>query len=426
MNRMARNLQFVGRLRAPGLALVAAMAVGITSCGGSGGTPASSGTTTVSIVFMGPLPVALAAQIGTGGWMAESVPSNGQFSLTLPAGQTKYAVAYVCPTQQNGSISTSSESVIEATTQDNPSGFCPATGSSTGGGPTTGVATGSVDASVFSAASVAIYSASNATVNGPTGNFTITEGTGTWDFAVAAMDASNNLLGVKIIRSQAVPGAINGGNPIVLQSSDAVAPQPLTIVSPSGFTAQPIVQADYKTSGLISTGFPLISLINQIMGTIPASYPAISSSEAQPSDSYEFVAIATNQGQSILAGQTTSTAGPITVTLPTPLPFTAPTASQFPSFSNVGLAGTVSSTTSASISWSTSNLSNFAGISVTGTSAYQNGSTSIAIPDLTAISGFLAPAASGTPIKWQTSATLAASTPGSSASVLNQGMFTQP
>jgi hypothetical protein len=186
------------------------------------------------------------------------------------------------------------------------------------------------------------------------------------------------------------------------------------------------VQADYKTSGLISTGFPLISLINQIMGTIPASYPAISSSEAQPSDSYEFVAIATNQGQSILAGQTTSTAGPITVTLPTPLPFTAPTASQFPSFSNVGLAGTVSSTTSASISWSTSNLSNFAGISVTGTSAYQNGSTSIAIPDLTAISGFLAPAASGTPIKWQTSATLAASTPGSSASVLNQGMFTQP
>ncbi len=426
MNRLARNLQFVGRLRAPGLALLAGMAVGITSCGGSGGTPASSGTTTVNIVFKGPLPVALAAQIGDNGWMTESVPRNGQFSLTLPAGQKKYAVAYVCPAQQNGSISNNSESVIEATTQDNPSGFCPATGSSTGGGPTTGVATGSVDTSVLSAASVAIYSASSATVNGPIGNFSITEGTGTWDFAVVALDASNNLLGVKIIRSQTVPGAINGGNPIVLQSSDAVTPQPLTIVSPSGFTAQPIVQANYKTSGLISTGFPLISLINQIMGTIPASYPAISASEAQPGDSYEFVAIATNQGQSILAGETTSTAGPITVTLPTPLLLNAPPPSQFPTFSNVGLAGTVSSTTSDSITWSTSNFSNFSGISVTATSAYQNGSTTIAIPDLTAISGFLAPAASGTQISWQTSATAETSTSGSSASVLNRGMFTQP
>jgi len=412
--------------RAGRLAWVAGMTAGLVACGGSGGTPASSGTTTVNIVFKTPLPVALAAQIGTGGWMAESVPNNGEFSLTLPAGQTKYAVAYVCPTQQNGSISTNSESVIEATTQDNPSSFCPAAGSSAGGAPPTGVATGSVDASVFSAASVAIYSASNATVNGPIGNFSITEGTGTWDFAVAAMDASNSLLGVRIIRSQAVPGAINGGNPIVLQLSDAVTPQPLTIVSPSGFAAQPIVQANYKTSGLISTGFPLISLINQIKGAIPTSYPVISASEAQPSDSYEFVAIATNQGQSILAGDTTSTAGPITLTLPTPLPFTAPTASQFPSFSNVGLAGTVSSTTSASISWSSSNFSNFAGINVTATSGYQNGSTSIVIPDLTAISGFLAPATSGTQISWQTSATLAPSMPGSTASVLNRGMFTQP
>lgn len=106
-----------------------------------------------------------------------------------------------------------------------------------------------------------------------------------------------------------------------------------------------------------------------------------------------------------------------------------PTPSALPTFdfNYLGLTGNES----ASFGWSVGQYSeNF--IAITATPAYQNGATTLAIPDLSGVMGFLANPASGAQAVWAAQISqnnTAGSTPGSltaSKSVQNGGTYTVP
>ncbi len=55
----------------------------------------------------------------------------------------------------------------------------------------------------------------------------------------------------------------------------------------------------------------------------------------------------------------------------------------------------------ANIQWFAGSPSTLYELTVTATAAYQNGAASLAIPNLTSLSGFLATASSGTTVYWR-------------------------
>src|SRR6185312_13020694 len=253
-----------------------ALIMSLAGCGGNSGTPpVPSGPTTITVTFANATPLAAAVQIGSGAFARASIQS-GQLSLTVPAGTTNYAIAYVCP--PFNVVATTIEDfefVIEATTQDATAYTvsCSAT-------PPTGSATGSVDAS-------AIPGATNVVVGGKGGgfgfastqtSFNVNLPTGTnEDVTVSALDASNNLLAIKILRSQTVPGAINGGNTIVLGPADETTMQSVTVNNtPAGFI--PAVQlVDYLTANGTQIGLGIFS---------GSQYRAMPAASTQPGDKY--------------------------------------------------------------------------------------------------------------------------------------------
>ena len=62
--------------------------------------------------------------------------------------------------------------------------------------------------------------------------------TGTYDVFVTVVDANYNILAVKILCDQTIPGTLNGGNSLVFGTSDETTTQMLTVNNlPSGFSA---------------------------------------------------------------------------------------------------------------------------------------------------------------------------------------------
>jgi hypothetical protein len=79
----------------------------------------------------------------------------------------------------------------------------------------------------------------------------------------------------------------------------------------------------------------------------------------------------------------------------------APVGAAFPSFNvnYTSFSGNSVIADRALISWGQTTSTAYR-IGVSATEAFQNGSTDLAIPDLTSIPGFLAPAPSGTAVSW--------------------------
>ena len=65
-------------------------------------TPTPGPTNTVSVTFASPMPVAVAEKIGTGNWTATSLAAGGNLPVALPAGTTRYAVAFLCTWTRTG------------------------------------------------------------------------------------------------------------------------------------------------------------------------------------------------------------------------------------------------------------------------------------------------------------------------------------
>jgi len=119
------------------------------------------------------------------------------------------------------------------------------------------------------------------------------------------------------------------------------------------------------------------------------------------------------------------------------LSYAGPTAAALPTFNFAysGFSGMSNIYQEASIGWTQGQLGQgsleFNEIMITATANYQNGSTAMSIPDLSNLTGFLAPATSGTTVGWNAGVSqggpLLTSPPsGTIQSVGNSGSYTEP
>jgi hypothetical protein len=123
--------------------------------------------------------------------------------------------------------------------------------------------------------------------------------------------------------------------------------------------------------------------------------------------------------------------GPQAFTFPTPWTYAGPTAAALPTFNfdYAGFSGTTDVTREGIIEWSSG--TSVSSINMLASANYQNGATAISIPDLSGITGFIAPAPTGTTIHWQAGigqGVSVGSVDSSSTvtSVGNSGAYTEP
>jgi len=382
-------------------ALLVVIAVGAISCGG-GSSAAPPVGTTVTVNFDG-APAAVAVQMGSGTWTAASLQGS-KLTFTLPAGESRYAVAYVCPLNQV----LNSETVMEATTQDSsPKGGCllGPLGTQAGNPMNTGAATGAVDASAIpGASSVRIYGRLGVGfVAGVKGPFNVQMQQGTDDIAFVAGSLSRSVLAVKILRLQTVPGAVNNGQTVVFAPSDETSYQAVSVTNiPTGFTVLgPTVYYGTSNGTSFSVG-PLFSVVPPL----PSSqYAVVPPSEGQANDKYLFSASDIRSqnppavgSQSAFINMIAASATPVTLPLPPPLLYSPPTPAASPSF-NVAYTGFAVSTYSVALQWSSSDGSSNR-LTVSATPDYQAGESTMNVPDLVNLAGFLPRPPSGTTVTW--------------------------
>jgi hypothetical protein len=375
--------------------VVGILILSILDCGG--GSPSNSPppplSQTVVLTFTDGTPAAAAVQTGTGSFMPASLTGN-KLTVTLPSGTTKFSVAYVCPPIVLSTLTVNNEVIVQATTQDGAAftASCPNL-------PTTGMASGSVDASAIAGATdvwIAGIGGFRTTVLGTNKSFSVGLPMGMNDVAAIAVDGSLNALAVKLIRGQSVPGTLNGGNTIVLGSGDVTPIQPITVSGlPAGFAAPKAFVNYHNASGT------LIPLYNG-----PATqYRAMPAAATESGDFYLYDIGASDltTGNSLVAviQTTTSGGGPLTINLPQPWSFSGPMPAALPTFNfnYTGFNGLAGGYQQAALTWFTSS-SNASGIGMIATNSYQSGATTLTIPNLTSIPGFLPPPVSGASVSW--------------------------
>jgi hypothetical protein len=403
----------------------------IAGCAG-GNSPGSGSGTTVTFTFTAGTPLAAAVQIGTGAFTTASI-QGGNVVVSLPNTTTKYALAYVCPPVAGFGNTVSSEFVIEATLQDGTAFTVSCLGS-----PATGTVTGSANATLIPGAADILVRGNQGfggAVGSTNGTFSVNLPTGANDVALIAVDgaAPPNVLAVKFVRAQTSPGAVNGGGQVFFTASDQVTTQPLTVNNvPAGDVTPPAVAVEYFTAN----GTQILLDNNSA-----TSYPAVPTAAAQSGDFYFYssntVDTATHNSSVAITQTTTTGGGPATITLPAPWSFAGPAAATFPTFTftYTGFNSLAAVSQQGEIEWAPT-ASTLNTITVTATSSFQSGATTITIPNLTSLPGFIAPAPSGTSIHWvadvfggtvQEFAAAATLSPNASiSSVQNQGNFTQP
>jgi hypothetical protein len=423
------------------LSILGGMLILMAGCGGSGGSTGGNGSgggtggdgtggggtpTTVTYTFTGGTPTAVATQIGTGAYTQASLQS-GALTLSIPSGTTNYSVAYTCPLGITGPANFNDEYVIDASIEDGTSirtGGC--TGSGSGAGTTMGVATLQVNAAAIPGTAYVFVGQNGQSWSGNTLSINSEMVVGTSDVIVYAQDSNGKVLAVRILRDQTIPGALNGGNQVVLGASDETVPQTVTYKNlAAGFSA-PLASVEYLTasgSGL-ALGFDAI-----------AHYPAVPSGAVQSGDSYVFSAEAestTTSGEVVSITQTSSNGGPQTFTFPSPWPYAGPTAATLPTFNfdYSGFSGVSSVRESASIAWTQEMWTPYS-IHISATSNFQNGATTLTVPDISGLTGFMAPAPSGTSIFWIATINQGVSLTGSQSSttqssVQNSGTYSEP
>jgi len=392
----------------------------VAGCGGGSGNGGNGGgggggenPTTVTLKVTAATPAAVATQIGTGSFTAATITS-GALTLSVPFGTSNFAVAYACPattTNLSGTVYSSvTENVLEASTADGMSFNLSCAEASNPANP--GILTGSVDATAIAGADyVGVMAGSGGSsfgyfLSGTTKNFSESVPAGSDRVAVEAFvySAANQygaysvwtLAAVRGFTGVTVPGSVNGGSTVVLGAADAVTMQPITYSNvPSGYGA-PTTIASYGWSGgggeWLSNG-----ATNQ--------YPAVPAAAVQSGDFYEFISsVESTSGlpaQRVTVDTWTTSGGPLAVNFPAAWPYTGPTPAALPVFSMAysGFSGSKNVYDGASINWQSSQTSNVIR-NVDVTANHLGGSTSLAIPDLSALTGFAAPPASGTLVVW--------------------------
>jgi hypothetical protein len=400
-------------------------------CGCSSGQPiVGQPGITVTFTFVNGTPTAAATQIASGSFTAATITS-GKLTLTVGNDTIKFAVAYVCPPVSHLGTTTNSEFVVEATAKDGTAFTV-----SCFGQPATGSATGSVNATAITGATdvkILGIQGIGSNVGSASGSFNVSLPTGANDVAAVAVDASGNVLAVKILRSQTIPGAINGGSQIVFTPSDQVSTQSLVVNNvPAGDVSPPVTSVGY-----ITANGTLILLTNNAV----TSYPAVPAGATQAGDFYLYLSDTNDTAthtSTIGVTQTTTTGGGFqTLVLPNPWSFSGPAAATFPTFTfnYTDFNALAAVAQQGQLTW-TPAASTVNSITVTATANFQSGANTITIPNLTSLSGFIAAAPTSTHINWvadifggtgQQFAFFPTPPPNSTVSfVQNRGSFTQP
>lgn len=375
----------------------------LSGCG-SGGNASSSGgngsvntPTAVTVTFSGATPTAVATQIGSGSYTAVTPAST--ITFTLPSGTTNYAVAYVCPEQFFDPEILTVEYVMLASTQDGTlvSAGCTPEAS------VNGLATLQVDASAISGAAFVKVGGNTLAWSGSTVSFSGWIADGTQDVPVYALDINGTVLAVRILRSQTIPGALNGGNPVVFNASDETALASIAYNNlPSGYTA-PSTSVVYNDPD----GYLSISLGNHVS----TQYRAMPSGAFQSGGYYKFTVGANSSTANNYVGvfQNTTIGGSQVFNLPAPWSFAGPTAAALPTFNfnYAGFSGMSNVFNVAEMDWdvqvppSGNDYTNE--IMIEESLNYQGGATSFSVPGLSGVSGFISPAPSGTSVNWRAS-----------------------
>jgi hypothetical protein len=376
--------------------IVGIAAIMAAGCGGGSTTVPPQGTS-VAITFGGTtMPQAVATQSGDGPFIAASLQGGNLLFLTLPNGTTKYGIAYVCPVFND-------EFVFEATTQDATALTlnCPAARPS----PTLGAATGSVDASAMTGATNVLIAGNGggASLGGVAEPFSVSMQNGVNDVALIATDSNGNAVGVKILRGQNIPGAVNGGSAVVFGAGDAITRQPVTLNNvPAGFPVPDGVFAQYHTVN--GTAFSLVTTLG-FNSPLPGTYPAVPAGATQSGDFYLYQSSSINfpgsgNQQVGTSLTTTSGGGPLTMTFPAPWSFAGPTPARLPAFTfdYSGFSGQPAVSQQVLLTWPVGASRDL--LQVMTTANFQNGVTTLTVPDLSALAGFFPPAASGAQVSW--------------------------
>jgi hypothetical protein len=389
--------------------------------GGSGGGSTGGGgipPTTVTFSFIGSAPTTVAARIGSGAYEAQTLTS-AELTLSIPNGTKDFAVAFVCPPwpQTVGGVQVgklTEQTVVQKTVSDGTSftWSClpqPATGS-------TGTFTGSVDASALPGVSYMSIQAANATMmlgtnlNSLKSDFSFSAPAGSDRVEVLAYaqnplgtsPVSSSLMAAKTYDSQVVPGVLNGGNPVGLGSADQTTAQPITYQNvPSGYAAP-------TTHVLFGMGEQAGAFI--VADGATSAYPLLPAGAVRNGDSYSLIATAYQDsvlglpiGPAVMVNTTSKTGGPMTFSFPAPWTYSGPVPAALPSFDLTysGFAGNAGVNRQGGLARTTLNGGTNTNLfSVSTSASYQGGSTTIALPDLSGVSGFLPAPASGTTASW--------------------------
>ena len=427
-------------------------------CGGSSSGSGSSGgsPTTVNFTFAPATPTVAAAQIGSGAFTAETVSAGG-LSLSLPSGTTTFAVAYVCNppavTLGGQQMIAPYESVVEASTADGSSFTLPCPSSILGNGLGLSGSTGqtgslavNVNASgIPSAASVSVIAenANNSSAWGSTtanasGSFAAPVGNDRVE--VFATGSSSNMLGTVVaaraFANQAVPGSLNGGAAVTLGAADETTPEPITFQNvPTGFLP-----------GETYVSFNM-GPVSYALGGGTTQYNALPATALESGDSYTLNAAAIrplpSSGAPVFAplaevGVTvnSTSGGPMTFNLPAPWIYAGPTPDPRPTFDfsgYTGFAGQPGVFDTGTVDWTTAGGSGSYSVSISASANYLHGATSLTVPDLSGLQGFLSPPASGTQVTWiaqifqNSGGFMQPAQPNSTVpSVLNSGGYNEP
>lgn len=406
------------------VAALSACGGGGSGGGGGGGGGVTPTGTQMSLTLSGTTPSAVAVSVGGGAFTPVSV-TGGSVSFTIPTGATTYQVAIACPPLNVfGTITI--ETVLQATISD---GTTAKVSPCYGPPAPTATITGSFDVSAIAgAASAYILGNQGSQFYGTTtGSFSFNVTPGTNDVAVEALDATSHVLAVKIARAQTAPGSINGGATIALTAADNLVATPLTINNiPAGWP----VPTSSNDEAFTANGTRLV-----FSGT-GTQYMALAGADSIASDYYVINANEPAPGTSNLISNTQYTSGgAVTLTWPTPLLYAGPTATAWPSFAltYTGFSAMPFVNYYGQISWPTGATTQNE-IGVYATPAYLGATTTVTIPDLSAISGFFNHAASGATVTWFTSVTggtyqsfiANTVTTGSSSYVQGRGTYIEP
>jgi hypothetical protein len=305
----------------------------------------------------------------------------------VPSATSNYAVAVLCPLP---TISPNQiETIFEASAGDttSPSVFCP---------PVSGI-TMTVNFDLTAVGGTQAYLSVGGDLSGywpgPVSAANVQNVVpGTQDVGLAAYgpnQTTTSPLGVQIQRNVNVTGA-----PLTLPAmtaADQAGSATIALNSvPSGFSSQ--ISAFYNTPGGATI------LIN---GSNVPSYGLVAAADAASGDYYSVQGLATNATTSAVETiESFTSAQNVMLTLPGTLSYAGPTPAPNPTFtaSYSGFTGSGKTGWLVDLEWPSS-ASNSNVILVYATSTFL-GSNPIAVPDLSSVSGFLAPASSGTTVDW--------------------------